>query len=82
MNRIMPMLLKIALRPFSNAGVIFCTEKCGQEVRCVSGRTGKRDKIRTLDAREDFHELFGGRNGDDDCSEPSCEDEETFEPYA
>ena len=48
LNRAMPMLLKIALRPSGSAGVISCTEKCGQEVRYVSNRTGKRDIIRTL----------------------------------
>ena len=44
----------------------------------MGSRTGKRDKIRTLDAREDFYELFGARSGEDTASEPSCEDEEPF----
>jgi DNA-nicking Smr family endonuclease len=44
----------------------------------VSNRTGKRDRIRTLDVHEDFYELFGARNGEDTAPEPSCEDEEPF----
>jgi DNA-nicking Smr family endonuclease len=44
----------------------------------VSGRTGKRDRIRTLDAHEDFYELFGARNGEDPAPAPAAEDEESF----
>ena len=44
----------------------------------MSGRTGKRNIIRTLDAHEDFYELFVERNGEDTAPAPSCEDEESF----
>ena len=44
----------------------------------MSNRTGRRDRIRTLDAHEDFYELFGARNGEDPAPEPAGEDEEPF----
>ncbi len=44
----------------------------------MSGRTGKRDIVRTLDAHEDFYELFGERNGEDAVPGASCEEEEPF----
>ena len=56
----------------------FVHRKFDEEVRYVSNRTGKRDIIRTLDAHEDFYELFGERNGEDSAPEPSCEEEEPF----
>jgi DNA-nicking Smr family endonuclease len=44
----------------------------------LSAKTGKRGKIRILDAREDLSEIFDGRGDGDSVPGPSCEEEESF----